>query len=66
MIEYKGYVVEGDGAFGLKKIRSKGSGALPKQLHGSFTRAEFAFKQIDQYLIGKETTNGEKASTSRG
>lgn len=66
-MEYKDYVIEGDGAFGLKKIKNKGSGAIPMSLRGHFTNAVEAMKTIDLYLSEKEVVkNGKETSTSRG
>ena len=64
--EYKGFMIEGDGAFGLKKIRRNGSGALPNALLGLFTNSEFARRAINQHMMEKEKPDGEKVSTSRG
>lgn len=66
-MEYKNYLIEGDGSFGLKKIKQNGSGALPIALRGHFTNDLSAIKAIDIYLIEKEVIkNGKEASTSRG
>ena len=67
MFEYNGYGIEPDGAFGMKKIKSIGSGALPEVLKGSFTSTSIAMRAVDQYLSTKEVkTNGKEAGTSRG
>ena len=65
-VEYSGYMIESDGAFGLKKIKNRGSGALPKSLMGHFTHSSMAQKAIDQYILSKEKVDGEKVTTSRG
>lgn len=66
MSEYRGYNIELDGTFGLRSIKSIGSGALPKVLRGSYTKQDFAERDIDLYLDSKESSNGEKVSTNRG
>lgn len=63
-MEYNGYVIEPDGAWGMKRIRSKGSGALPKTLHGSYTNVNLAKRAIDTFLAQKEAkVNGKEASS---
>ena len=64
MVEnYKGYVIQGDGTFGLKVIKSVGAGILPRALKGSFTGFTAARVAIDNYLDSKEARNGKKSST---
>lgn len=54
-MEYRGYVIEGDGTFGMKVIKYPGrGGAIPQCLEGSFTKAQEAMYAIDQYLLIKE------------
>lgn len=63
-IEYRGYIIEHDGSFGMKKIKAKGSGALPKALKGSFTNSANAIRVIDLYLAEKEASNGKEVRTN--
>jgi hypothetical protein len=65
-MEYKEYIIEGDGAFGMKVIKQTGSGAIPVLLRGHFTNEITAMKQIDLYLSHKEVKNGKEASAGRG
>lgn len=54
-MDYKGYKIVGDGTFGMKKIKYPGvGGGLPKQLEGSFTKAQEAMWAIDYYLAVKQ------------
>lgn len=54
-MNYKGYVIEGDGTFGMKVIKFPGrGGGLPKCLEGSFTKASDAQYAIDLYLTHKQ------------
>lgn len=61
--EYKGYIIEGDGTFGMKHIKNVGRGALPKTLKGAYTDTTNAIKAIENYLRSKGVDNGE-ASTA--
>jgi len=54
---YKGYVIESDKTFSLKKIKFPGSGSVDKALRGSYTQVMFAKQAIDQFL---ETTKEKK------
>jgi len=53
-MEYKGYMIVSDGAYGLKEIRHTGKGSMPTALKGSFTHASLAQKAIDRYLQDKQ------------
>jgi len=66
MSEYDKYTIESDGPYGLKVIKSKGSGALPNVLKGHFTSDIMAIRAIDTYNANKEVVNGEKSGSSRG
>lgn len=53
-MEYKGYKIEGDGTFGMKVIKTIGSGgSLPEMLLGSYTKIIDAMHQIDRYVLIK-------------
>lgn len=70
-IEYKGYRIAGLETFAMCKIMPKGSGDIPKELDGYFTKVDLAKQQIDGYLgslVNKKrnTTNGKKESASSG
>lgn len=61
-MEYKGYLVEGDGTFGMKLIKPAGRGTVPNELRGSFSSFAFAQRAIDQVTSKKEKNNGEVVS----
>lgn len=63
MSEYEGYVIEQDGTFSMVSIRSKGKGAIPKELRGKYTNTNFAQKAIDSY--GKRRKEEEGGETKR-
>ena len=65
MLEYNGYIIDLDGAFGLRVIKSKGSGALPNALKGSYTTEFLAKRSIDFYLATKELNDVKEVSTRR-
>lgn len=55
MTKYKGYVIEGDGTFGMKVIKYPGQGGtIPVCLSGSFSNDKIAKQSIDIYLTHKE------------
>jgi hypothetical protein len=58
--EYKGYKIESDGTFGMKRIRSIGKGSLPQMLKGHFSNTGMARRSIDVYLAQKGNKNGEE------
>jgi hypothetical protein len=63
-MEYNGYFIENDNTFGMKKIKTRGSGALPNVLKGAFTTHQVAMKAIDSYLADRERVkNGKETST---
>lgn len=64
-LEYRGYLIKGDGTHGLKNIHSIGQGALPKVMKGSFTNFNFAKQAIDGYLKNKEVKNAKTSSSGR-
>ena len=49
-IEYRGFRIVGDGTYGQKLIKQRGSGDIPGSIKGSYTTAPFAKKAIDSYL----------------
>lgn len=55
MIEYRGYLITGDGKFGMQVVKTatKG-GSIPDILKGLFTRPQEAKFAIDQYVLFKE------------
>lgn len=61
-MEYKGYLVEGDGTFGMKLIKPVGRGTVPNELRGSFSSFIFAKRAIDLVTDKKEKHNGEVVS----
>ena len=64
-MEYKGYMVAGDGVYGYKKIAPIGKGSVPAELRGIFTTSSFAQKAIDAYVDNKkEVKNGKDISAS--
>lgn len=56
MNEYKGYLIESDGTFSMRKIKPIGKGSVPMELRGSFTSSAFAMQAIDAY---KDGSNGK-------
>lgn len=58
-MEYKGYMIEGDGTFGYKEIRPVGRGSVPNALRGQFTTSHFAQRAIDILTSQKEANNGK-------
>ena len=64
MHEYNGFVIKGDGTFGLKVVSRKGAGNTPVSLKGSFTNTANAMKEIDRYLEEKGSKNGKAGSSS--
>lgn len=48
-VEYKEYRIIADGTFGMYNIKQLGSGAVPKELTGSFTTPHQAKVAIDAY-----------------
>lgn len=53
-MEYKGYMIVGDGNFGMKLIKSIGKGAIPLDLRGAFTTAHEAQRAIDYVRKDKD------------
>lgn len=64
-MEYRGYFIEGDGTFGMKVIKNKGSGALPVLLKGSYTKAVMAQADIDIYLLRKQEEEDKPAAIKK-
>ncbi len=60
-MEYNGYIIEGDGTFGMKVIKPTTKGSVPGELRGVFTTPAWAMKAIDTFLMTKEAKN-DKAS----
>jgi hypothetical protein len=59
-VEYNGYNIDTDGAYGMKIIKTIGRGSLPLELRGTFTNTYMAKKAIDISLATKkENKNGE-------
>lgn len=52
--EYKGYLIAGDGTYGMKEIKPVGKGSVPMPLRGSYTSAYMAHKAIDTHLREKQ------------
>lgn len=66
MSEYHGYVIQGDGTYGYKKIRPVGKGSVPLELRGDYTTEAFARQAIDIFIStekGKKK-NGKDISAS--
>ena len=57
-IEHKGYNIV-NGIARTRVIKSIGSGALPKALHGMFTSTVEAIRAIDSYSPEKDTKRGK-------
>jgi hypothetical protein len=64
IMEYGGYNIDGDGAFGMKIIKTIGRGSLPSELRGSFSNEREARKAIDLSRALKENVNAEVLRTS--
>ncbi len=62
MKEYKGYLIEGDGTFGMKVIKPIGKGSVPLALRARYTSHYFATIAIDDYLTEKENGKTKKSS----
>jgi hypothetical protein len=62
MIEYKGYMIEGDGTFGMKRIKPIGKGSVNMSLRDSYTTYEFAKQAIDTFEAEKEHGKTKKSS----
>ncbi len=58
--DYEGFVIKGDGTYGMRLITTKGSGSIPKALVGTFTTAQFAMKAIDTYLSEQVKLDDQK------
>ena len=58
-MEYNGYMIEGDGTFGMKLIKPIGRGSVPAELRGSWSSTGFARKAIDALVGKKESINAE-------
>lgn len=55
MTEYRNYVIEGDGTFGMKVIKYPGAGGgIPNCLKGSYSNEKLAKQAIDVYLTFKQ------------
>lgn len=62
MTEYKNYVIEGDGTFGMKVIKYPGrGGGIPNCLQGLFSNEKWAKQAIDQYLAFKQEEEDKPA-----
>lgn len=64
MLEYNGYNIDSDGAFGMRVIRTIGRGSLPAELRGTFSNDREARKAIDLSRALKENINAEVVSSS--
>lgn len=62
-MEYSGYMIEGDGTFGMKFIKPIGRGSIPLELRGSFTSVPMAKRVIDIFNSKKEKSNAEVSVT---
>lgn len=60
-IEYKEYIIENDGVYGMKNIKQPGRGSVNLLLRGTYTSWHEAMKAIDTFIAnrGKEE-NGER------
>jgi hypothetical protein len=58
-MEYAGYMIEGDGTYGMKLIKTIGRGSLPLELRGNFSSTREARKAIDLCKTKKEKVDGE-------
>lgn len=56
--EYKGYIIVGDGTYGMKEIKPVGKGSVHMSLRGKYTSSVTAMKDIDRY-IGENAPKGE-------
>lgn len=54
MNEYKGFLIESDGTFSMRKIKPIGKGSVPMVLRGSYTNTAFAMQAIDAYKDGSD------------
>ncbi len=61
-MEYAGYMIEGDGTFGMKFIKPIGRGSIPMELRGSFTSVPMAQRVIDIFNSKKDKPNAEVSS----
>jgi len=53
MIEYEGYKVVGDGAYGFKEIKAIGKGSVHLSLRGKYTGTNQAKRAIDFFLASQ-------------
>jgi hypothetical protein len=59
-LEYRGYLIVGDGTYGYKEIKPAGKGSVHLSLRGAYTTAVFAKKAIDMYEDSLKVTKGAK------
>jgi hypothetical protein len=61
-MEYMGYIIEGDGTYGMKVIKPIGRGSIPLELRGTFTTITTAKRVIDILNSKKEVSNAKVSS----
>lgn len=62
MTQYRNYVIEGDGTFGMKVIKYPGAGGgIPNCLKGSYSNEKLAKQAIDVYLTFKQEEEDKPA-----
>lgn len=59
-IEYKEYMIVGDGTFGYKEIKPVGKGSVHLSLRGKYTNSQQAMKAIDFYVSNSKGDKGGK------
>ncbi len=63
-MEYRGFLIEGDGEFGYKAIKPVGRGSVPTPLRGAFTTTNFAQRTIDLFLMTKKDKSNAEGVNS--
>lgn len=59
-IEYKDFMIVGDGTFGFKEIKPVGKGSVHLSLRGQYTNTQQAVKAIEYYLSNVKGDKGVK------
>ncbi len=62
--EYNGYLIVGDGTYGMKEIKPIGKGSVHLQLRGKYTTSALAKVAIDLHSKSTKGVKGGKADES--
>lgn len=61
-MEYKEYIIENDGTFGMKTIKAPGRGSVNLSLRGTYTSWREAMKAVDNFIANRGKDNVETIS----